>query len=214
MKYFYGRASTSNQKMSTEIQLQEVEQRFGKVDRIFTDEGVSGAAPMEKRVALIEMISQLRRGDEVYVWSLSRIARETLLNLMIEKEINKAGAKIISVKEELNDTPESILLKQICMAFAEYERQMIRARTKAAKKVYRQQGKFSGGKREYGYKVVEGQLVEVEEEQKVIGMIKEWKSSGSKMAEIQRKLNENNIPSSTGVAWNYYSVRNLVKRVA
>ena len=214
MRYFYGRASTSNQKMSTEIQLQEVEQRFGKVDRIFTDEGVSGAAPMEKRVALIEMISQLSRGDEVYVWSLSRIARETLLNLMIEKEITKAGAKIISVKEELNDTPESILLKQICMAFAEYERQMIKARTKAAKKVYRQQGKFIGGTREYGFQVVDGELVEDHEEQSVIDMIREWKSGGDKMTTIQQKLNDAGIPSATGNEWHYMSVRKLVKRVA
>ena len=214
MKVFYGRASTAKQEMSCEIQISEVENKFGKMDNYFCDEGISGAAPIEKRVELLAMIDGLNRGDKVYVYSVSRIARDTFAALWIEKEITKQGATLHSVKEDLDASPESILLKQICYAFAEYERQMIRARTKAAKKTYRQQGKFIGGTREYGYQVIDGELVEDFEEQSVIDMVKEWKSSGEKMTTIQQKLNDAGIPSATGKEWHYMSVRKLIKRVA
>ena len=213
-KFFYGRASTKKQEMSCEIQIKEVEEKFGECDKYFTDEGISGASPLEKRAGLLEMLDVIGKGDEVYIYSVSRMSRDVLQGLFIEKEITKTGAKLFSVKEEMDGSPESVLLRQICMSMAQYERSLIASRTKAAKKTYRQQGKFIGGTREYGFQVVDGELVEDHEEQSVIDMIREWKSGGDKMTTIQQKLNDAGIPSATGNEWHYMSVRKLVKRVA
>lgn len=214
MRLFYGRASTNHQEMSCEIQLNEVEAKFGKMDATYFDQGISGAASIEKREALLEMLEDIKRGDKVFIYSLSRIARDTLQNLWIEREIVKAGATIHSVKENFADTPEAVMMRTILSAFATYEREMIKARTKAAKKTMRDKGLYVGGKREYGYRVSDGRLIEDEEEQSVIDLIKGWKSSGDKIATIHRKLNDAGIESATGGTWHYKSVSKLVKRVA
>jgi DNA invertase Pin-like site-specific DNA recombinase len=159
-------------------------------------------------------LDEIKKGDEVYIYSLSRIARDTLQNLWIEREIVKAGAKIYSVKEDFEQTPEAVMMRTILSAFATYEREMIKARTAAAKRTYRSQFKYCGGKREYGFEVVDGKMVENKEEQQVIGKIKEWKSAGDKIVDIQRKLNDAGIPSATGKEWSYERLRILVKRVA
>jgi len=214
MRFFYGRASTNHQEMSCEIQLNEVEAKFGKMDATYFDQGISGAAPIEKREALLEMLEEIKKGDEVYIYSLSRIARDTLQNLWIEREINKLGANIHSVKENFEDTPEAVMMRTILSAFATYEREMIKARTKAAKKTMREKGLYIGGTAPYGYRVANGSLIEDEEQMKVIDLIKGWKRSGDKIKTIQRKLNDAGIESATGSAWEYYSLRKIVKRVA
>jgi DNA invertase Pin-like site-specific DNA recombinase len=214
MRIFYGRASTNHQEMSCDIQLNEVESAFGPVDKKYFDLGVSGAAPIEKREAFLEMLENLKRGDEVFIYSLSRIARDTLTNLYLEKEIVKAGATIHSVKEDFADTPEAVMMRTILSAFATYEREMIKARTKAAKKTMRDKGLYNGGSVEYGYRVSNGSLIGDEEQQSVIDLIKDWKSSGDKIKTIQRKLNEAGIESATGGVWHYTQVYRLVKRVA
>ena len=214
-KIFYGRCSTAKQEMSCEIQLNEVESKFGSLDFTYCDVGISGSSSLEKREALLEMLANLKKNDDVYIYSLSRIARDTLQNLTIENEIKKAGAKLHSVKENYEDeTPEAVMMRTILAAFSSYERELIKARTKAAKKTMRKKGLYNGGKREYGYKVADGRLIEDEKEQGVIEMVKDWKTSGDKIATIHRKLNESNIPSATGGTWHYKSVRKLVKRVA
>ncbi len=214
MRLFYGRASRHHQEMSCEIQLNEVEARFGSIDKTYFDQGISGAAPIEKREALLSMLEEIKKGDEVFIYSLSRIARDTMTCLYLEKEIVKAGATIHSVKEDFADTPEATLLRQIVMCFSQYEREMIKARTKAAKKTMRDKGLYIGGKREYGYTVSDGRLIEDEEEQSVIDLIKGWKRSGDKIATIHRKLNDAGIESATGGVWHYTQVSRLVKKVA
>ena len=214
MRLFYGRASRHHQEMSCEIQLNEVEARFGSIDKTYFDQGISGAAPIEKREALLSMLEEIKKGDEVFIYSLSRIARDTMTCLYLEKEIVKAGATIHSVKEDFADTPEATLLRQIVMCFSQYEREMIKARTKAAKKTMRDKGLYIGGKREYGYTVSDGRLIEDEEEQSVIDLIKGWKRSGDKIATIHRKLNDAGIESATGGTWHYTQVSRLVKKVA
>ena len=61
MKYFYGRSSTSRQEMSYELQLDEVENKFGTMDGVFFDKGVSGGAKIEKRVKLLELLEVLKK---------------------------------------------------------------------------------------------------------------------------------------------------------
>ena len=214
MRIFYGRASTKHQEMSCDLQLNEVEAKFGKMDATYFDQGVGGGAPIEKREALLTMLEEIKRGDEVFIYSLSRIARDTLQNLFIEKEIKKAGAKIHSVKEDFSDTPEAIMMRTILSAVSAYEKSLIQARTSASKRVMRKNGLYAGGKREYGYRVADGRLIEDEKEQGVIEMLKGWKRSGDKIATIQRKLNDAGIESATGGSWHYQSVYKLMKRVA
>jgi len=107
-----GRASTSRQEMSKDLQLDAIEAKFGKMDEVFFDEmskelqldaieakfgkmdGVffdtaSGDAKLDKREAVIECIATLSKGDTIYIYSWSRLARDVFIHLWIEEEVKK-----------------------------------------------------------------------------------------------------------------------------
>ena len=213
---FYGRSSTNKQELSAELQLNEVEEKFGEMDAVFFDKGISGDANISKREALIEAIDELKKGDTLYIYSFSRVARDSFLQLWIEREVKNRKANLISATEEeyCGETPEKRMIRVILSAVNEYEKEVIGIRTKSARKTMRNNMKYCGGKREYGWKVVGAGLVAVPHEQEVISNVISWKDSGMTIQAITDRLNKENTLSSTGVSWHYQSVRNLVKRVA
>ena len=214
MKYFYGRSSQSRQAMSAELQLDEVEAKFGKMDEVFFDKGIPGDAPISKRIHLVEALDTLDKGDTLYIYSFSRISRETLTQLWIEKEIDERKAFLVSVKEQdaCGDSPEKKMMRVILSAVNAYEKEVIKMRVSSARKTMRKNGKFMGGKRPYGYKVVGKSLEKVTDEQQVITDMRAWKEAGKTLGEVTDTLNVNGIPSATGKAWHYMSVRKILQR--
>jgi len=100
----------------------------------FADEGISGAAGIEKRPGLMAAINALESGDVLLVSKRDRLGRDPLVVAMIEATVARAGARIASTAGEgtESDDPSSILMRRMVDAFAEYERLIIKARTKAA----------------------------------------------------------------------------------
>ncbi len=98
----------------------------------------------------------------LYVAKRYRLARDTLMVCWLERQISKRGARIVSAAGEgsNDDSSTSVLMRRIIDAFAEYERLMIRARTKAAMQVKRQRGERLGRFIEYGYQLGIGSRLE------------------------------------------------------
>ena len=213
-KIFYGRSSTNKQELSAELQLNEVEEKFGKMDAIFFDKGISGDAKISKRVALIEAIDELKKGDTLYIYSFSRVARDSFLQLWIEREVKSRKANLISATEEehCGDTPEKRMMRVILSAVNEYEKEVISIRTKSARKTMRKNNRYCGGKREYGYKVIGQGLVAVPHEQETLGKMYKWRDDGASYRAITDRLNREETLSASGNAWNYQVVRNILKR--
>jgi len=214
-KLFYGRCSTSHQKMSEELQLDAVQRKFGSMDEVFFDKSVSGSAPLNRKIELLNCLECLGKGDTLYIYSLSRLSRETLQALFIEKEISVKGASLVSVQEEeqCGDSPEKVMMRTILSAVAQYEKELIKARIKSSRATMRKKGRYLGGKRQYGWKVIGQGLVAVPHEQAVISKIGGWKDKGMKTQEIADALNKTGIQSATGTGWHYNSVRKLLKRI-
>ena len=102
---------------------------------VFTDAGVTGSVGLEKRPAMLDAIAAIGKGDVLLVAKRDRIGRlEPLPMAMIEAAVRRRGARIVSAAGEgtEDDDPASILMRRMIDAFAEYERLVIKARTKAA----------------------------------------------------------------------------------
>ena len=56
------------------------------------DEGVSGTAPLDRRVGLMDAIGQLGKGDVLLVAKRDRLGREPIAVATIEAAVNKRGA--------------------------------------------------------------------------------------------------------------------------
>ena len=99
-------------------------------------------------------------------------------------------------------------------AAAELQKAQIKMAVSSARNTMRKNGKYLGGKRQYGYEVVEDTLKPLESEQKVITRMVGWKNEGKTIQAITDSLNKDGIPSATGNSWHYMSVRKIVKRAS
>ena len=127
MKIGYARVSSNNQ----DLELQKQELLKAGCEKIFS-ESVSGKD--NNRVKLIEMIESLRVDDVVVVYKIDRIARSLkglieIVELLKGKEVDLVS--LDSVDRVDTTSPMGKAFFQIAGVFAELERGMINARTKA-----------------------------------------------------------------------------------
>jgi DNA invertase Pin-like site-specific DNA recombinase len=72
----------------------------------------------------------------------------------------------------------------ILSAFSTFERERIAARIREVKQLKKAQGKFTGGRRAFGYDVVDGVKVPREDEQAVIRQMRAMRDAGAGYREI------------------------------
>ena len=112
------------------------------VEKIFRETASGGRWD---RPELHKMIDQLRKGDIVVVWKLDRLSRSLKDLLVIMERIDKAEAGFKSLTEAIDTTtPAGRMMMQIVGSFAEFEREMIRERTKAGLDAARARGRIGG----------------------------------------------------------------------
>lgn len=144
----YARTSTARDQ-SPDLQLDElrvlVEQRGWRVVGEHVDVGESGSK--ERRPALDELMSKVRRGqvDIVLVWRFDRFARSVRHLVMALDEFRERGVDFVSLRDGVDtSTLNGRLMFQIFAAFAEFERELLRERTRAGLAAARRRGQALG----------------------------------------------------------------------
>jgi DNA invertase Pin-like site-specific DNA recombinase len=124
MIYGYARVSTDGQTLDAQ---REALTAAG-AERIF-QEKVSGAAA--DRRELKRLLASLQQGDTLLVTRLDRLARSTLELLRTLERVTEAGAGFRSLADTWADTttPQGRLVLTIMGGFAQFERELIKART-------------------------------------------------------------------------------------
>ena len=127
MKIGYARVSSNNQ----DLELQKQELLKAGCEKIFS-ESVSGKD--NNRTELLEMIDSLRAEDVVVVYKIDRIARSLKGLIEIVELLKDKNVDLVSLDsgDRVDTTsPMGKAFFQIAGVFAELERGMINARTKA-----------------------------------------------------------------------------------
>lgn len=137
----YARVSTDDQNLDAQIdELQK--QGCG---RIF-QEKISGAK--SDRPELQRCFDHLRKGDVLVVTKLDRLARNLKNLIDIVEQLNEMGVAFISVQDQIDtSTPQGKFFFHVFGAVAEFERDLIRERTKAGLTAARARGRIGGRKR-------------------------------------------------------------------
>jgi DNA invertase Pin-like site-specific DNA recombinase len=157
MRIGYARVSTQEQETRAQI---DALKRAG-VDSIH-EEKRSGATL--RRPVLDKLLRNLRRGDTLVVYKLDRIARSLKHLLTIIERLQERGANFESLTEHIDtNTPAGRLMLQMLGAFAEFEREMIRERTKSGMQAAKKRGVRLGRPRS----------LEIDEERQVV---RQWRS--------------------------------------
>ena len=115
------------------------------VDKIFVDEGKS--AKNLDRPEIQELMNYCAKKknniEAVIIWRLDRISRNnTDYHGVLRPLLAKKGIKLLSATEANVETIEGELMRNIGMSFAEYERQVIGARTIAGLRQKASQGEY------------------------------------------------------------------------
>jgi len=97
------------------------------------------------RPELHKLLDHLRAGDVLVVWKLDRLSRSLKDLLHLLDQLNAKGAGFRSITEHIDTTtPAGRMMLQMVGAFAEFEREMIRERTRAGLETARAQGRVGG----------------------------------------------------------------------
>lgn len=138
--YGYARVSTIGQDL--EAQIQQLEQNGAS---IIYQEKFTGTKT--DRPQFNELLSVLEAGDTLMVTKLDRFARSAWQGSKLVNELVERGIKVHILNIGLLDnTPASKLIKNIFLAFAEFERDMIVERTQEGKAIAKQQEDFKEGR--------------------------------------------------------------------
>ena len=218
----YLRASTDDQALSPDAQRAAVTawaERAGvTVVAWHTDAGVSGATALDARPALAAALVNLRAlgAGVLAVARRDRLARDVGVAAAIDRAVSAAGAAVVSADGAGNGTSAADgFMRAVLDAAAEYERALIRSRTRAALAVKKARGEFCGGQAPYGYRLApSGELVPDVAELAVIEQVRALRAAGLSLRGIVAELARVGIVSRTGRSLALPQVARIVRAAA
>jgi DNA invertase Pin-like site-specific DNA recombinase len=97
------------------------------------------------RPELQRLLDQVRKRDVLVVWKLDRLSRSLRDLLTIMERLGEAKAGFRSLTESIDTTTSAgRMMMQMLGAFSEFERAMLRERTKAGLDAARREGRIGG----------------------------------------------------------------------
>ena len=138
MRIGYARVSTQEQDNAAQI----AALRTAGCGRIFEEKACAGRWD---RPELHRLLDQLREGDVLVVWKLDRLSRSLKDLLTLLEKVQLGGAGFLSLTEAIDTTtPAGRMMMQIVGSFAEFERAMLRERTRNGLAAARADGRIGG----------------------------------------------------------------------
>jgi len=127
------------------------------------------------RPELHKLLSQLRKGDVLVVWKLDRLSRSLRDVLTIMERVQERKAGFRSLTEAVDTTtPAGRTMMQMVGAFAEFERAMLKERTKAGLDAARKEGRI-GGRRP---------KLKPQQQQEIVKLVKRGKKTAADAARL------------------------------
>lgn len=182
-----------------------------KLVHIYSDEGISGAS-LNKRDGMLKALAAVSEGMAFICYSLSRISRDTIDTIQISRQLEKAGADLVSLSEKIDTTGASgKMIFNLMAVLSQFERDQTAERTKFAMQ-FKKSRNHAYSPIPYGYDRHGDELVINVSEALTIVRIKEMYEAGKGYAEIARILNDEQVPTKQNKEWQRNTVYYLLKR--
>ncbi len=177
---------------------------------IYEDAGLSGAD--DDRPGLAAALAAVRPGDTLVAYSLTRLSRSTRTTLTIAEQLERSGADLVSLSERIDTTSAAgKMVFRLLAVLAEFERDQIAERTRAALAWKRQQNQRVGQVR-WGYQLADDGVHEEPnaDEQATIAAAKAMRDGGTSLRRIGARLAEQGYRSRTGRPWHPEQIKMLL----
>lgn len=137
----YGYARVSSKSQSPGLQLEALE--AAGCAEVFTDRAVSGT--QARRPQLDELLAKVEHGDEIVVWKLDRLGRNTKNLLTLLDDLESQGVHFRSLTEGITTTGAmGRAMATIMGAFTQLERDQLSERTRAGLASAAKKGRHPG----------------------------------------------------------------------
>jgi DNA invertase Pin-like site-specific DNA recombinase len=184
----YARVSTAEQ--NCDLQIREVTAYVGnlgwEIVEIYQDV-MSGATAVRPGLSRLLEDARLKKFDCVLVWKLDRFGRSLVDCLNHIRILEEYRIRFVAVTQALDtdqQNPASRFLLHVLGAAAEFERQLIRERSVAGQRRYREQHKAGYAHSRSGKNLAIGRPKRVIDRRRV----RELRDSGQKWSAIAKKL--------------------------
>ena len=190
------------------------------VDRVYSDDGISGTLDAAQRPGLQALLDAACNGeiDAVIVLALDRLGRSAPLILGLVDRLDKCGVELVSVKESIDSsTPAGRFVVVIMAGLAQLERDNIVQRTTDGRNLRGRKDGEMGGAVPFGYlrtRDTNGKatgVVVVDSEAAIVRRIFSLRQSGLALRKIAEQLNYNIGPELLaprgGKVWHHSAVK-------
>lgn len=187
---------------------------------VFSDENFSGARLDRPGLERLRDLASEGAFEAVLVYSPDRLARQYAYQVVVVEELQKAGCEVIFVNHAFGQSPEEQMLLQIQGVFAEYERALIKERTRRGRLFAARQGRVNWCVAPYGFRLIRKtqttpqQLLVDETEAEVVRQMYRWiVEEGLTSYAIAKRLREQGIPTRKGgkYGWAQSTVIEILK---
>ena len=216
----YVRVSTDGQEDNTSLASQQ--ERIECYCKAFNHElvkvfvEVGSGKDMKNRPEFNKAMEMVKNdADGIVSLKLDRIARNCRDVLTLVEDVLQPNNKAL-VLLDLNvdtSTPTGKMILTMMAAVAELERAQINERTQGGRKAKAEKGGYAYGSPKFGQSSNDGELVENEDETKIIDIIRKHHKSGKKANAIAKYLNAQGIPTKRGKTWTQQGVINILNRL-
>lgn len=213
----YARFSSDNQRTeSIDAQIRAIRDYCNKNDynliAIYKDEAISGTST-EDREQFLQMItdSKERQFKYVVVHKFDRFARNRYDHALYEKKLEDNGVKLISVIEQLNDSPESVILKSVLTGMNEYYSLNLAREVRKGQKENALKCIHNGGICPLGYDLNEDKTYKINKtEAEAVKLIFKMYLDGRGYATIADELNSQGFTNKLGKPFRKTSIRDTL----
>lgn len=183
---------------------------------VFVDAGLSGKS-ISGRPGIQSVLELVRakKVDDVIIFKLDRLARNTKETLDIVEGMNKKCVSLHSVSEDINtNSANGKFFIAVLAAMATWERETISERTTVALQTKKQQGKRVSKDAEFGFKFEGDRVIPNTDEQAVIGRILALRADSYSLRGIVSQIASEGFRNRNGNVIQLTSVRRILERAA
>ena len=182
---------------------------------VHVDAGLSGKRADNRPELARALAAVTRSGGVLVVYSLSRLARSTRDTLAIADQLERAGADLVSLSENIDTTSAAgRMVFRMLAVLAEFERDLVAERTRCAMASKRARRERTSGRIPFGWKLGDDgvHLVEQAKEQTILARILELRAGGLSYRAIGAELTRHGMRPRSGAAWSPKVLRDICKR--
>lgn len=209
------RYSSDNQREeSIEAQLRAIREyaaRSGyEIINKYVDEARS--ATTDNRPAFQQMIADADQFKAIIVHKLDRFSRDRYNSAIYRRQLKKKGVSLVSVLENLDGSPESIILESVLEGMAEYYSRNLAREVMKGLRETAYKCKHTGGIPPLGYDVLPDKSYTINDrEAEEVRLIFKMYAAGRGYKEIIAALNAEGMTTKTGGAFGKNSISDILR---